>query len=241
MKFLLLVIFLIIISTFVFSSSLNEIVDKYIRYNKWDEAKTQLEDYISSNQTDSRAISIYSTVLGELKLYDQAIVSTKNAINYETNEEKKSDLYYNLGDYYYKKNIKEVALEMFDKSLILNKTNFLTYYMMGLIHYENNDINKCIEYWKKYVNISTNFEKKDKLQKIIVKFEQQKMEDAKRAELQKLKEEEERIRLAEEKKKKEENLKKLMSELEKDKNDSQSLEDYKINKKKTETEFDEIK
>jgi hypothetical protein len=112
--------------------------------------------------------------------------------------------------------------------------------MMGLIYFENKDLEKCLENWKKYINYSSDEIKKKKLQEVVMKFEQQIFEEKRKLEEIRLKQEEEKRRIEEEKRKKEEFLKSLMQELEKDKTDSQSLEEYKIKKKKSDIEFEEV-
>jgi tetratricopeptide (TPR) repeat protein len=231
----------LIVSLQLYSSTLNDIIDKTVRFNDWINAKIQLEDYLKSNASDSYAYSVYAEVLNNLKLYDQAISAEKNAITNEKNEEKKGEYYYNLGNYYYNKNVKDISLQMYEKSLSYNNMLAETYYNIGLINYENKDIDKCIENWKKYINLTSNMVKREKIQNVIALYEKKKIEEQQLAEAKRLKDEEERKRLEEEKRKKDEMLKDLLKELENDQQDSKSLEDSKIKKKKSDVEFEDIK
>jgi len=115
----------IIITLSIYCNTLNDILDKYIRFNNWAEAKTKLEEYIKQNPTDSYAYSLYAGTLNELKLYDEVIISLKNAINYENSVEKKGELYFNLGNAYYNKNSKEVSLENNSFTLLYDRINLL--------------------------------------------------------------------------------------------------------------------
>jgi tetratricopeptide (TPR) repeat protein len=240
-KILAIIISLIILSFNVYCNSLDDIIDNTIRYDKWDEAKIQLEGYLKENPADARAFSLYSTVLNDLKLYDQAINAMKNAINYELSNEKKGEYYFDLGKYYSTKKLNDIALEMYNKSLNLNSTLAETYYMIGKINYENKEIDKCFENWKKYIGLTSNTDKKKKLQMIIDRYENEKAEAEKLLAEQKLKAEEEKKRLAEEQRKKEELLKELMKELEGDKADSKSLDENKIKNDKTNPDIEDIK
>jgi len=150
---------------------LNSIIDKYFRFNKWDDAKNELEIYIKSNPIDPDAYRLYGSVLSELKLFDDAIISLRNAINYEKSDEKKGELYYNLGLNYYSKGLKSVAIQMFDLSTNLNNILDLPYYIKGVIYYENKEPGKAISNWKQYITLASNKEKKEKMEKIIALYE----------------------------------------------------------------------
>jgi tetratricopeptide (TPR) repeat protein len=240
-KILSLLLFLIILSFNLYCNSLNDIIDNTVRYDKWDDAKIQLENYIKDNPGDANALSVYSSVLQNLKLYDLAITAMKNAINFETSDEKKGNYYFDLGQYYYAKKLNDIALEMYTKSLSLNSTLAEPYYMIGRINYENKNIDKSYEYWKKYIGLTTNIDKKKKLQMIIDRYENEKAEAERLLAEKKLKDEEEKKRLEEEQKKKEQLLKDLMKELEGDKADSKSLEENKIKDNKTNPDIEDIK
>ncbi len=212
---------------------INEIIDKYIRFDKWEESKIQLETYLKKNPTDSNAYALYGIVLKELKEYDNAIVATRSAINFEKIEEKKGEYYYNLGTIYYIQNLKDLAIQSYEKALTLNPNLAQSYYMLGLIYYENKDYEKCIEKWKYYVTLSTNIDKKNKIMKVIARFEKDLAEEKRRAEERRLKEEEER-------RKREEYLKSLKKELEESQKDSKSFEEYKIKENKKEADIEEL-
>lgn len=217
----------------LFSNDINTIIDKTIRFDKWGEAKVELENYLKNNPGDSNGYALYGVVLKELKLYDEAIIATRNAINFEKSDSKKGEYYYNLGNIYYAQNLKDLAIQIYEKSLNLNPNLFQSYYMLGLIYYEKKEYEKCIEQWKFYVTLSTNIEKKNKILRVIAKFEKD-IEEAKK------REEERRRREEEERRKREEYLKNLKKELEDSQKDSKSLEEYKIKENNKEPDIEEI-
>ncbi len=226
---LFLLLFIIIIISPIYSNNENDlkyIIDKYIRFNKWQEAKKELENYLISNSTNSDAYSLYAEVLFELNLYDDAIIATRTAINFEKNDSNLAQLYNNLGFYYYNKGINDIAIDMYNKSISLRNDIDITYYNIGRLYFDKNDYDNALINWKKYINLSTNTEKKLKLQELISKLEQQ-------LAAEKLKKEEE-ARL------KEEYLKKLKEELEKEKAESKSLETDKNKAKHSDKELEEI-
>ncbi len=226
MKKNILIFFFIIIVSLIYCNTLNNIIDKSIRFNKWDDAKNELEFFLKDNPADTNALAIYAAVLNELKMYDEAILAVNKAISYESSNDKKSKLYFDLGNYYFNKGLKEQALLNYQKSIEYNKNTDSSYYMAGLVYFENNDLDKALTNWKKYVEITNNIDKKIKMQKIISKLENMIAD-------KKLKDEEER-------KKKEDYLKKLKDDLSKDKEDSQSLESDKNKTKKSDEYYEEI-
>jgi hypothetical protein len=235
------ILFLIIICLSSYCNTLNDIIDTTFRYDKWDDAKIQLEDYIKDNPTDAYAFSLYSFALENLKLYDLAISACKNAINFETSDEKKGKYYYDLGRYYYIKKTNDVALDMFNKSVNLNRTLAESFYFIGLIDYNNKDIDNGFENWKKYISLSTNEDKKKKIQMVMDMYANNKAEQERLLKEKQLKDLEEAKRLEEEKRKKDEILKKLMEELEGDTNNSKSLDEKKIKNDKTKPDIEDIK
>ena len=234
MKKIIFIVFLIFNLTFYFLSglnltnnpNLNDIIDKYIRFDNWKQAKSSLEDYLKSNPTDTYAYSLYSEVLGELKLFDDAIVAARTALNYEKDSATQGELYNQLGYFYYSKKLPDLSLEMYNKSVALNNNLDSSYYMLGLIYSGKNDYDNTLANWKRYVMITTNLGKKEKMQTIISKLEKQFTD--------------EKMKKAEETRLKEESLKKLQDELEKEKADSKSLEADKNKTKKSGIELEEI-
>lgn len=209
------------------AESLEDIIDNYLRYNKWSEAKVKLEQYISKNSNNSQAYTIYAGVLSRLGLNDEAIIATRKAINYESNSEKKGEYYTNLGYYYYEKKLNDLALDMFSKSTSYNSLLDAPYYMKGLIYYETDEIDKCLTSWKQYINITTNFPKKEKITRIIAKFEQKILED--------------RLKAEEEARLKQELLDRLKNELGNSNSETSSMEEHVIIKDETVDEiFEEI-
>lgn len=241
LKLKLIAFYLIIICLAAYCNTLNDIIDNTFRFNKWDEAKVQLEYYLKENSTDSYAFALYSTALENLKQYDLAITAMKNAINFEKSDEIKGSYYFNLGKYYYAKKQNEIAVEMLNKSLNLNATLAEPYYMKGLIDYNNKNYDNCFDNWKKYITLSSNTDKKRKIQLIIDRYENEKAEQERLLAEKKLRDEEEKKRLEEEQRRKEEILRQLMEELEGSQSDSKSLEDKRIKTDKTKPDLEDIK
>lgn len=225
-RVVILILLIFLLASFSYSMTTKEIIDKYVRFDDWSGAKGQLELYLQTNSADSYAYSLYSTVLNELKLYDEAITAIRKAITIETSNEKKGEMFFNLGNYYYNKGLKDIAVEMYKKSSIYNPLIAQPYYMIGIIGYEANDFNSCLSNWKKFVALSTNIEKKEKLQRIIARFEKKLADEKKR------KEEEER--------KKKEYLDKLKKELENNNSSSESMNEFNIKKQESDEDFEEI-
>lgn len=225
-KYIFILFVFVIIKSFP-QSKLDEIIDKHIRFNKWDGAKNELEVYIRNYPTDSEAYRLYASVLYELNKYDDAIIALRNAISFEKSDEKKGELYYNLGLNYYSKNLKSIALEMFDLATSLNKTLDLPYYFKGLIYYENRESEKALFNWKQYIMLTTNVEKRSKMQQIVMLYEKEI--------------EAEKLRIEEEKRQKEEMMKNLLKEIEKEDKDSKSLEADKKKKRDDKIEFEDLK
>ena len=220
-------LFIIIFHVFCTNeNNINYIIDHYIRFNKWQEAKKELESYLKNNPTDTYAYSIYAQTLFELNLYDDAILATRTAINYEKTDEFKAELYNNLGFFYYCKGLNDLALEMYNKSISLRSDLDTTYYNLGLIYLNKEDYDNVLINWKKYINLTNNIEKKTKMQQIIAKLEKKILED--------------KLKKEEEEKLKEEFLKKLKEDLEKDKTESKSLEADKNKTQHSEKELEEI-
>jgi len=222
MKKIILIFYFIIVVSLLYCNTLKNIMDSTIRLNKWNDAKKELELYLNENPSDSYAYSVYAAVLNELKLYDDAIIAIRHAINYEKSNKTKANLYSDLGLYYYNKGLKDVSLESYLKSLDYNNKLDSSYYMIGAIFFEKEDYENTILNWKKYIEVTDNIEKKIKIEKIINKLVEKK-----------LKEEEER-------KLKEEFLKKLKDELLKEESESKSLETDKNKTTSSDEDFEEI-
>jgi tetratricopeptide (TPR) repeat protein len=228
------IVFLIIGINFYFLFGLNfsnnqnltDIIDKYIRFDNWKEAKASIEDYLKSNPTDTYAYSLYANVLAELKLYDDAIVAARTALNYEKNSETQGEFYNQLGFFYYSKNLNDLAIEMYSKSVSLNNSLDSSYYMLGLLYSGKNDYDNTLSNWKRYIMITTNQEKKKKMQQIVSMLEKKFADD--------------KMKKEEEAKLKADSLKKLQDELDKDNADSKSLEADKNKTKKSNVELEEI-
>lgn len=229
-KNVLLILIFTLANHIFFSAEIDNIIDNYIRYNNWNDAKINLEIYLKKNRTDSYAYSLYSLVLKELKMYDESIVALRNAINNEKSNEKKGELYFNLGNLFFEKGQKDISIEMYQKSLEFNDMLSQSYYMMGLVNFEKDSLNDTLVNWKKYLLYSIDIEKKRVIEQIVAKIEDdiktKKYLEEKRAE--------------EEKIKKERLLNSLKDMLENDKKTSTSFEEYKIDKKKKEIELEEI-
>nr|HPO50376.1 tetratricopeptide repeat protein [Spirochaetota bacterium] len=208
-KFTLLFYFFAFVALSLFSTSLEEIIDKEIRFNRWEEAKKELEVYIKNKSDDVFAYSLYSAVLKELKLYDEAILALRNAITYEKSDKKKGEIYFNIGNLFYEKKQNDIALEMYEKSIEFDNMSAPCYYMSGLISFEKNNLENALKSWKRYIGLTLDKEKKEKVSQIVTMIEKD-VEDKKQAEIKRL--EEERLRLEKKKKRKEEEEKRLAEE-----------------------------
>ena len=162
---------IIILNQFLFSTNENidYIIENYIRKGDWQNAKIELSNHIKENPKDPEGYSLLSVVCNELRQYDEAIINCRKSIINEASMERKGELYFNLGTYYYNRGTKSVALTMFQKSIELNNLIANPYYMIGLIYYEDDDLDNCIIYWQKYVDIST---ESDKREKVIIVIDQ---------------------------------------------------------------------
>lgn len=197
------------------SGELNTIIDNYIRYDKWETARLKLAGYLKKNSEDSYAYSIYASVLNELELYDDAIIAIRKAISYEKSTEKKGNYYYNLGNFYYNKNSLEASLEMYDKSINFNSMIASPHYMKGLIFFKQEQYNDCVGEWKKFISLTLNHEKKEKIEHIVAALEVQIVKEKQQREEELKRQEEERIRREEEVKKQQEELARIREEEEK--------------------------
>ncbi len=177
-KHIYLYLLIILVGQAMFSTehSINNIIDNYIRKSNWQEAKRELLNYIKDNPKDSEGYSLLSVVCNELKQYDEAITNCRRAIINEQSMEKKGELYFNLGTYYYNRGTTNIALTMFEKSIELNNLIANPYYMIGLIYYEKNDLDNCMVYWQKYVDISTESDKRDQVTLVIEQWTRMKTE-----------------------------------------------------------------
>ena len=110
-------------------------------------------------------------MLKELKLYDEAILALKNSIVHEKSDAKKGEIYFNIGNLFYDKNQKDIALEMYQKSIEFDTMLASPYYMSGLIYFELNNTELTIKNWKRYIGLTTDIEKRKKIEEIIKKIE----------------------------------------------------------------------
>ena len=170
-KITILFYFACIIGISIYCTPIDDIIDGSIRFNKWEEAKKDLEAYLKKNNSDVYAYSLYSVVLKELKLYDEAILALKNSIVHEKSDAKKGEIYFNIGNLFYDKNQKDIALEMYQKSIEFDTMLASPYYMSGLIYFELNNTELTIKNWKRYIGLTTDIEKRKKIEEIIKKIE----------------------------------------------------------------------
>jgi len=166
-------------SLFSANESIDYIINNYIKKGDWQNAKIELSNYVIINQKDPDGFSFLSVVCNELRQYDEAIINCRKAIINEASMEKKGELYFNLGSYYYNRGTKNVALTMFQKSIELNNLIANPYYMIGLIYYEDNDLDNCIIYWQKYVDISVESDKREQVALVIEQWKKTKEESIK--------------------------------------------------------------
>lgn len=222
-KYIIILILQMIYSS-IFSESLKTIIDEYVRYNKFDEAIMKLENFISSNSSDSDAYALYAALLNENKKSDEAIIAYRKAIAYEDSEEKKGEYYFNIANIYYQKDILDIAKETYQKALTHNNMLSSAYYMIGLINFNQGNTKQTIENWKRYVLITNNFEKKEKITKILSLINQKIAE--------------EKLRKEEEERRKKE-IMELLKESTDDK-ESTSYDDYSIEETKDLELFEDI-
>ena len=116
-----------------FANSLENIIFDYIYTQRWDEAATELNKYLYKNPQDHEAFALLSSVESERANHAAAIQAMRKAISYVTNDEKKSEYYYNLSIVYFRQNMTEAAIEC---NLIANKLNPTLpnpYYINGIM------------------------------------------------------------------------------------------------------------
>lgn len=216
-------IFLLCFPVFLASGeTLKEIINKTIRFDDWQGAKSRLEKYIQDNPYDVEAFILYAEVLSTLNLHDDAILAMRKALTFEKDSLQRSYLYYNLGNYYLMKDINNTALEMFKKSVELNPGFDSPYKQMGLIYYKDENYKELLKSWKNYVKVTTDENKKEKINRLITIIE---------GELEKI-EEEKRLR--------EEFIKQIVSEIENIETDSKSLEADTNKTQSSDEDFEEI-
>jgi tetratricopeptide (TPR) repeat protein len=218
--------FFIFFVSALYCSNIDDIIDKTIRYNNWNDAKIELEKYLETNGDDTKALKLYAEVLNNLKLYDDAILTIRKAINFEKNNKNKSELYFNLGNYYFNKKLNDTALKMYDQAIEYNKSLASAYYMKGVIYLSKDEMDPLISNWKNYIIYTDNIDKKIKIEQIISRLEQQILDN-------KLKEEEQ-------KRLREEFINQLKQELENEDANSKSLEADKNKTTKSEEDFEEL-
>ncbi|HBI37299.1 MAG: hypothetical protein A2015_09960 [Spirochaetes bacterium GWF1_31_7] len=227
MKKCIIIFYFLTTISFIHGDELQNIIDTYIRYNKWSESVEKLDELLKTYPDNPEISSLLSIVYIELKLYDKAIITLRKAINSAKNDEKRGEYYYNLGNIYYLQSNFSIALDMFMKSIEFNPLLAGSYYFTGLIHFEKNDTDSAISSWRKYIEYSNNTDKKNKLNNIIRLIEKSAL-DAKQK-----KEDEERRR--------NDLLDFLKNQLDSKSDQATSLQEYKINKEnELEEEFELI-
>lgn len=207
--------------------ALKDIVDNYVRYNNWSQAATALSGYLQLHPDDAEGYALAGLVSGELTRYDESIMLFRKAINYAGNDEKKGEYYYNLGSIYYRQKLYDIALETLNKATELNPLLAGSYYLEGLINFEKNNNENAVVMWNKYVKYTTDAEKKSKVEEVLARLSEKIEGDRKKKE--------------EEEKRKQELLDLLKGQLDSKSDQTNSLQDYKINKdKNTDEDFELI-
>ena len=162
-RFILLSVLFFIIPIFIHAESLENIVYDYIYTQKWDEAAKKLNKYLYKNPQDHEAFAILSSVESERGNQVAAIHAMRKAISYVTNDEKKSEYYYNLSIVYYRQNMKDAAIEC---NIIANKLNPTLpnpYYINGIMLYQQERQEDALNSWKKFLIYSSNTELNEKI------------------------------------------------------------------------------
>jgi tetratricopeptide (TPR) repeat protein len=144
-----------------------EKIEDYLLTSKLNKAKNITENYLKENSDDSIVLCYYGLVLYAYKKYDDSINAYEKAIELEDNNYLKSKYHYNLGFLYYEKGMKDKAYDEFIKSISYNDTLDSSFYFLGLIEFENNQIEKCIKHWQRYTEVTTNDKKRENIVKII--------------------------------------------------------------------------
>ena len=98
MKKCIIIFYFLTTISFIHGDELQNIIDTYIRYNKWSESVEKLDELLKTYPDNPEISSLLSIVYIELKLYDKAIITLRKAINSAKNDEKRGEYYYNLGN-----------------------------------------------------------------------------------------------------------------------------------------------
>ena len=149
-----------------FANSLENIIFDYIYTQRWDEAATELNKYLYKNPQDHEAFAILSSVESERANHAAAIQAMRKAISYVTNDEKKSEYYYNLSIVYFRQNMTEAAIEC---NLIANKLNPTLpnpYYINGIMLFNQERREDALNSWKKFLIYSSNSELNEKINQV---------------------------------------------------------------------------
>ena len=144
-----------------------EKIEDYLLTSKLYKAKGMVESYLKDNSDDSIVLCYYGLVLYAYKKYDDSIIAYEKAIQNESDNYLKSKYHYNLGFLYYENGIKDKAYNEFIKSVSYNDTLDSAFYFLGLLEFENNQIDNCIKYWEKYTEVTGNTKKRESIIKII--------------------------------------------------------------------------
>jgi tetratricopeptide (TPR) repeat protein len=144
-----------------------EKIENYLLKSKLYKAKGMTESYLKDNSDDSIVLCYYGLVLYAYKRYNDSINAYEKAIQLEDDDYLKGKYHYNLGFLYYEKGMRDKAYDEFIKSIKYNDTIDSSFYFLGLIEFENNQIDKCIKYWIRYTEVSSNVTKRENIIKII--------------------------------------------------------------------------
>ena len=166
MKRFLLLTALFFIPILIFADSLEDIIYNYIYTQKWSDAAKELNKYLYKNPQNHEAFALLSSVESEQGNQTAAIQAMRKAISYVTNDEKKSEYYYNLSIIYYRQNMAEAGIEC---NLIANKLNPTLpnpYYMNGIMLYHKDRLEEALNSWKKFLIYSNNQELNEKINQV---------------------------------------------------------------------------
>ncbi len=171
------------------AGQIDDIIDNYIRFNKWEEAATALRGYTTTNPQDQYGFVLLSGVYNQLGRYELAIAMINQAIELETLTVKRGEYYFNLAIYYYNLNDSDKALEALTRSITLNPALDGSYYMIGAIKYKQGNIPDTITNWRRFISLTENTAKREQVARAIAMLEE--------AEILRVAQEEQARRLAE--------------------------------------------
>lgn len=134
----------------VFSNDLEEAVLE-IRYDNYDKAINILQKLLAYDKENPDAYFYLGLAYEQKNQYDDALLIMKKGLNYVQDELKKGELYFNLGNNYYKKMDYNSALNMYSQAIVLNPAINGVYLHKGQSFYKLKNYEKTVEQWELYL------------------------------------------------------------------------------------------